>query len=353
MHEITVNLHMHTRYSDGSGSHKDIAEAAIRRGLDVVIVTDHNVLVKDFEGYHGTGKQRVLMLVGQEVHDQDRDPQKNHLLIFGANRDLATLADDPQVLINAVREAGGICFIAHPHEAAAPLFGETDITWVDWDVQGYTGIELWNHLSEFKEVLGNWPSTIFHAFFPRFYGRGPLLPTLRKWDELLNAGRRIVAIGGSDAHALHYRLGPIQKTIFPYDFHFSAVNNHLLLTRPLGDDPRADQELVLEALGTGRGWVGYDLVAPTRGFTFSAQGREQDAVMGGEIPLAGGVTLQTKLPSAANVRLVRNGQMVQEWKRATHCVHTVTEAGVYRVEAYRRYLGARRGWIFSNPIYVR
>ena len=142
MHEITVNLHMHTRYSDGSGSHKDIAEAAIRRGLDVVIVTDHNVLVKDFEGYHGTGKQRVLMLVGQEVHDQDRDPQKNHLLIFGANRDLATLADDPQVLINAVREAGGICFIAHPHEAAAPLFGETDITWVDWDVQGYTGIEL-------------------------------------------------------------------------------------------------------------------------------------------------------------------------------------------------------------------
>ena len=202
-------------------------------------------------------------------------------------------------------------------------------------------------------MLGNWPSTIFHAFFPRFYGRGPLLPTLRKWDELLNAGRRIVAIGGSDAHALHYRLGPIQKTIFPYDFHFSAVNNHLLLTRPLGDDPRADQELVLEALGTGRGWVGYDLVAPTRGFTFSAQGREQDAVMGGEIPLAGGVTLQTKLPSAANVRLVRNGQMVQEWKRATHCVHTVTEAGVYRVEAYRRYLGARRGWIFSNPIYVR
>ena len=25
MHEVIVNLHMHTRYSDGSGSHKDIA----------------------------------------------------------------------------------------------------------------------------------------------------------------------------------------------------------------------------------------------------------------------------------------------------------------------------------------
>jgi hypothetical protein len=72
MHEITVNLHMHTRYSDGSGLHKDIATAAIRQGLDAVIVTDHNVLVKEFEGYHRDGNKRVLMLIGQEVHDQVR-----------------------------------------------------------------------------------------------------------------------------------------------------------------------------------------------------------------------------------------------------------------------------------------
>ena len=45
MYEIIVNLHMHTRYSDGSGTHKDIAEAAIDAGVDAVIVTDHNVLV--------------------------------------------------------------------------------------------------------------------------------------------------------------------------------------------------------------------------------------------------------------------------------------------------------------------
>ena len=35
------------------------------------------------------------------------------------------------------------------------------------------------------------------------------------------------------------------------------------------------------------------------------------------------------------------------------CTHITTEAGVYRVEVYRRYLGKRRGWIYSNPIYVR
>lgn len=353
MHEIRVNLHMHTRYSDGTGLHKDIAAAAIRQGLDAVIVTDHNVLVRDFEGYHHDGDKRVLMLIGQEVHDQARDPQKNHLLIFGANRDLATLADDPQALINAVREAGGICFLAHPHEPAAPLFRETDITWENWEVQGYTGIELWNHLSQLKYKLNNWPSAIFHVFFPFLYSHGPDLPTLQKWDELLTSGRRVHAVGGSDAHALHYRLGPIKKTIFPYDFHFRALNTHLLLDSPLGDDSHADVERVLESLRRGRGWVGFDLLAPTRGFRFTAQGRENEAVMGDEISLAGGVTLQVKVPAAAEISLWRNGQRVQAWKRAEACAHTVTEAGVYRVEVHRNYLGARRGWIYSNPIYVR
>jgi hypothetical protein len=28
-------------------------------------------------------------------------------------------------------------------------------------------------------------------------------------------------------------------------------------------------------------------------------------------------------------------------------------AGVYRAELYRTFQGRRRGWIYSNPIYVR
>lgn len=353
MHEIIVNLHMHTRYSDGSGLHRDIAAAAMRAGLDAVIVTDHNVLVKDFEGYHRDGSKRVLMLIGQEVHDQARDPQRNHLLIFGANRDLATLADDPQTLINAVRDAGGICFIAHPYDPEAPLVNETNIDWVNWEVGGYTGIELWNHFSEFKLVVTSWGRAVFHAFFPKFYGRGPIPGTLQKWDELLVSGQRVAAIGGSDAHAWPYRLGPIQRILFPYDFHFAALNTHLLVLEALSGDSTLDGKRVLESLRLGRGWIGYDLIAPTRGFRFTAQGREHHAAMGEEIPLDGGVTLQAKLPGEAEVSLLRNGQPVQKWKRTGNFVHTATESGVYRVEAYRKYRGARRGWIFSNPIYVK
>ncbi len=353
MHEIIVNLHMHTRYSDGSGSHADIAAAALRAGLDVVLVTDHNVWPRGFDGYTQSGDKRVLMLVGQEVHDQARVPQKNHLLIFGANRDLATFAHDPQILINAVREAGGICFLAHPFETDAPLFHEDDISWVDWDVHGFTGIELWNHLSQIKDVLTSYPRALFHILFPRFFARGPYRQTLQKWDELLAHKRRVAAAGGSDSHALHYHLGPLRVTIFPYDFHFSALNTHLLVTQPLGSDLSIDRGLVLESLGMGRGFVGFDLLAPTRGFRFYAQGREQTAVMGEEIPLEGGVTLQVKLPGAAEIVLVHNGQKVRKWKRAEVVTYTATEPGVYRVEVYRRKYGARRGWIFSNPIYVR
>ncbi len=353
MNEIVVNLHMHTRYSDGSGTHKDIAQAAMRAGLDAVIVTDHNVLVQGVEGYYRSGSSRVLLLVGQEIHDQARNPQKNHLLVFDTQRDLATLAESPQRLIDAVREAGGLSFLAHPHDMAAPAFGETDITWEAWDAQGYTGLELWNGFSEFKVYLKSKLHGIFYAYFPHFIGHGPSPLTLLKWDELLLEGKRVVAVGGSDAHALHLRLGPLSRVVFPYEFHFKAVNTHLFLSQPLTGNAAIDRKVIYEALAAGRCFVAYDLPASTRGFRFTAQGREKTAMMGEEISVEGGVTLQARFPGLAECRLLKDGKTIKAWHRQQACAHIVTEPGIYRVEAYRRYLGMRVGWIFSNPIYVR
>ena len=69
MYELTINLHMHTRYSDGHGSHKDLARAAIKAGLDAIIVSDHNIWVQGVEDYYHEDDGQVLMLVGEEVHD--------------------------------------------------------------------------------------------------------------------------------------------------------------------------------------------------------------------------------------------------------------------------------------------
>ncbi len=353
MQEIVVNLHMHTRYSDGSGLHKDIAAAALQTDLDAVIVTDHNIVAYGFEGYYKDKNKKILMLVGEEVHDQAREPQKNHLLVFGANRELATFADNPQNLIRQVREAGGICFLAHPHDPEAKAFNETDISWEDWSVQDYTGIELWNALSELKTVVPTKLHGVFYAFFPALVARQPLPQTLAKWDELLAQGRRVVAIGGSDAHALHLSLGLLRRVIFPYEFHFRAVNTHVLLNESLSGDVARDRDLIYQALAAGHCFIGYDLPASTRGFRFTAQGRDESAVMGDEISAKHGVTLQAKVPFAADIILLKDGKPIQTLKNQQTCAYATTEAGVYRVEVYRNYLGKRRGWIYSNPIYAR
>lgn len=106
MTEIVINLHMHTRHSDGTGSHQDIADAALEAGLDGVIVTDHNILVQDQEGYYTKGNQQVLLLVGEEIHDQNRVPEKNHLLVFGVDQELAGEAEDPKWLIKKSKNLG-------------------------------------------------------------------------------------------------------------------------------------------------------------------------------------------------------------------------------------------------------
>lgn len=353
MHEVVINLHMHTHLSDGHVTHGEIAQAALKTGLEAVIVTDHNVWVDGPEGYYKDGDRRVLLMVGEEVHDQARVPQKSHLLVFGAGRELATHAPEPQHLIDAVQAAGGLAFIAHPFDPAAPAVGEEDISWVDWGVNGFHGIELWNGMSEFKSLLKSKLHAIFYALNPKHIAHGPLPQARQKWDELLKEGRRVTAIGGSDAHALPRRLGPIKKTLFPYEFHFRAINTHLLIPQPLSGDAYEDKQVLLSALRQGNAFIGYDLPAPTRGFHFTGQGSGGMVQMGEETSARNGVTLQVRLPLRTECRLLCDGKPVKTWRDRENCMYITTEPGAYRVEAYIHYLGRRRGWIYSNPIYIR
>ena len=352
MQELIVNLHMHTTYSDGSGTHADLGRVALKSGVDVLLVTDHNILVQGVNSYYRDGNKQALVLAGEEIHDQGIDPQKNHLLVFGVDRELAPLAENPQFLIDAVRAAGGISFIAHPDDATMPAFGETDISWVDWGVTGFTGLELWNGFSELKSVAhGKW-AAILYAYFPEFIPHGPLPETLHRWDELMTKGQRVVAIGGSDAHAQHMSLGPLHKVIFPYEYHFSTINTHIFTPSPLTGELIRDWKMIFDALAAGHCFIGYDLPAMTRGFHFSAQSNAGIAIMGDEITSTGSVTLQARFPSHAEIRLIRNGKTIKELHGDT-LAYITDEPGVYRIEAYKRFLGRLRGWIFSNPLYIK
>ena len=102
MRELVCNLHIHSKYSDGTGDYATIANAALRQNLDVVIITDHNVLVEGVERFIESDGKKVLLLTGEEVHDQNRLPQKNHTLVIGARREVSSFAGDPQKLMDEV-----------------------------------------------------------------------------------------------------------------------------------------------------------------------------------------------------------------------------------------------------------
>ena len=347
-HGLRGNLHMHTVHSDGTKTHRELGQIAEQAGLDYIVVTDHNVLVPDVEGWYG----KTLVLVGEEVHDTARKPQSSHTLCFDIDEDVASYGGDPQALVDAVAAQGGFAFIAHPFEHDAVAFlPEPNISWRDWQVTGYAGIELWNYMSEFKGVLKNKAHAVLCAYFPALTASSPYPETLRKWDELLQT-RPVAAIGGSDAHSNSYRIGPLSREVQPYGYLFHCVNTHLLSEEPLTGDVKRDRAAIYGALRAGRGFLGYEQPGAIAGFAFWARSGDGEATMGETLALQGTVELRVTCPRPAEIRLVRDGRVVAQ-ARGERLALVAHEQGVYRVEAYRRYAGRRRGWIFSNPIYVR
>ena len=352
MKEIICTLHIHSTYSDGSGDYPSIADAALKTDVDVIILTDHNVLVRGLEGYRKGHERRVLVLTGEEVHDQNREPQKNHTLVFGAEKEMSDFAPDPQLLMDEVRKAGGLCYLAHPFEFALPMINEPDISWVSWDVNGFTGLELWNGLSEFKTVVHNMRDALKYLYFPEMMAHAPLDATLRKWDELLNKGMTVFAVGGADAHGIKIRKSIIKRTVYPYEFHFRAINNHILIDEPLNGNLAHDKKCIYQALRKGSSFIGYDLPASTRGFRFIVEDGEGQHAMGETVKLDTGATAMIKLPEKAKIRLIHDGGLVHELTNSDRMAYPISEPGFYRVECKIHYLGKERGWIYSNPIFA-
>jgi hypothetical protein len=90
---------------------------------------------------------------------------------------------------------------------------------------------------------------------------------------------------------------------------------------------------------------------PTAGFRFTGQGVNK-GTMGDKVRIGVGATLQCRTPLRANIRLICQGEVVAEVENQTNLTHIPVEAGAYRVECTIPYMGAQRGWIYSNPIYL-
>lgn len=158
------DLHSHTDHSDAPRSLEELVAAARQRGLEFLAVTDHNT-TSHFP-YLNMGDDLTLV-PGEEVTSYH-----GHMNVWGNSAPLdfrVGEASELRAVIDAAHAQGAIVSAGHP-----------TMTGVDWNF-GYElpldCIEVW-------------------------HGRAGSLNavTLEMWDGMLSAGRRVIAVGGSDVH---------------------------------------------------------------------------------------------------------------------------------------------------------
>jgi hypothetical protein len=346
VHDLSCVVHLHSVHSDGTGTVPEIARAARRSGVDVVLLTDHDTLAAKRageEGWHGP----VLVLVGEEVSPPGRD----HYLAFGIAEEIRHGGLSAADICRAVREAGGFGFAAHPWSRGSERFKRAGTGMPFGALEAADGVELWSFVTDTAEQLRSVPAALRFVTAPSRTLEHPPQRNLREWQRLC-ANRRVPAIGGLDAHQFGKRVGPfVPLRLMSYARSFRQLRTHVLVERPLVGELEPDREQVYSALREGRCYIAVDALAPARGFRFWAEGPEGELPMGAEAP-AGRYGLHAVLPAPARVRILRDGEELAA-RDAPALVVDVGEPGVYRAEALLRRHGRERTWVLSNPLYLR
>lgn len=346
IHDLACVIHVHSTHSDGTGTVAEIARAAEQAGVDVVLLTDHDSLGAKRcgeEGWHG----RALVLVGEEVSPPDR----NHYLAFGLDEHVDHRGLKPAEIVGAVRERGGFGFAAHPFSEGSTRFRRLSNSMLWEDLDALDGIEVWSFLSDNGQRVAGIREALSFVARPERYVTGAPERNLAEWDRL-GARRRVVGIGGLDAHQFGRRIVGRAVRLMGYGRSFQQLHTRALVEEPLSGDLERDRDRVYSALRAGRCYIAAPQVAPPAGFEFFAKRPSGERLeMGAEAP-AGDWMLHTLLPRPADVRLLRDGTEVARLM-APALVHAAEGPGVYRVEASLETHGTKRTWILSNPIYLR
>lgn len=188
------DLHMHTAHSDGGCVTGDAPRApcpvyrtvlaAQAAGLDFIAITDHNTtsqaeamaeLQPAFPG--------LLLIPGREV-----TTFQGHANVFGPTAFIDFRLGSKTVptirgLQQAVKAAGGVFSINHPAAPSGEQCMGCGWTVKDTDYDAVQAIEVANGGNE--KALGDFEGVLSGVPF---------------WEALLNQGRRITAVGGSDNH---------------------------------------------------------------------------------------------------------------------------------------------------------
>ena len=341
-------IHIHTKFSDGTGDIISVSRAAKKAGLDWIIITDHNCIDAEEGFFNG-----VCVIKGQEISPHS----ENHYLVFGAN-EVIEPCDNPQIYIDKVRELGGFGFAAHPDEGVnvgknGELIPRKNsnhcIPWTNKNVKP-DGVEIWNWFSNWADNYNDTSllTKAYSFFFKHKIVKNPSPLTLNWWDGLNNEVENIVpALGGVDAHALLIKDYFVPLYIFPYTTCFKTINNIIHLKEPLSEDFKEAKKQILSAVTKGN-----NIIINKRTSNdipgFSVCNNKNIAYCGESINLEENTVLNIKTNKITDVKILLNGKEIFK-TQGKICTIPINEKGKYRAEF--SYNG--RGFAYTNPIVVK
>ena len=355
-------IHVHSRYSDGSGAVETIVQAAQSCSLDFVILTDHNKIDARRDGYEkfypdsATAERqagRTLLLVGEEL-----STSAGHVLSIGASRTHYTpgITDIPE-LIEGIRADSGVSIIAHPDH---PRLG-----WKRPSFGGAGGVEIINADREWRNDS---PLEVIEAFVGELIGLPGMhylidLPAenLQRWDTD-PAWAGLTGIGSVDTHA-RLKLFSLGVVAFPsYERMFGLLNTYLILDEPFSENAYLARRQIVMALAQGRSFFAFHSLGDATGFEFYGENKEdiivpQDTLWVDKQEQA---TLNVNVPATKNfvVQLYRNGAATG-MSNKPESRFFIEGPGAYRVVVFQErvqwpwFSRRRMPWIFSNPIHVK
>lgn len=164
------DLQSHTHHSDAQGSVDELLAAAHARGLRYLAVTDHNTVSHHADLRRHQGGP-VLPIAGMEV-----TTYRGHANVWGASSwvDFRIAGDaDVAVMVRRGHELGGLVSVNHPKTQPGCIG-------CDWEYPVPEDVDA------FEAWQGPWPLRNWES--------------LARYDRLLDAGRRLTLVGGSDRH---------------------------------------------------------------------------------------------------------------------------------------------------------
>jgi hypothetical protein len=161
------DLHAHSEHSDGANTVDEIVDYTRRVGLDYFALTDHNT-ISHWDDLARLNDGAPLLIPGEEI-----TMYGGHANVWGLDDWIdfrGSDSDKVRALVEDANKRGSMFSINHP---------DSPIPWLHPAVRGYQAVEVWN---------APW----------RWYNE----PALLRWVQHLDAGERMVAVGGSDSHCV-------------------------------------------------------------------------------------------------------------------------------------------------------